>query len=230
MNYKKQISKFSLIILTISPLIFLLLVIWGFPFGNLIPKIVINKYINSKYPQQRLTIEQIHYNFKDMEYRSDVIDNNKKIYTTILYYWKRNRMVDTKSGQQREIYLKNIIRNKVTELMPSIVVYDSSLWPEIKVSGVFYNKFEINDKIYITLKNKEEGYVISKEKYIDLVKGLINYLIQNNYNIEKIQVDYLDKNYIKKNSYALLLNKRQVNLPKEEMVKLISSPSGDIWK
>lgn len=78
--------------------------------------------------------------------------------------------------------------------------------------------------------DKEEGFVLTKEQYIDFVRKLINYLKQNKYNIEKIQIDYIDRNYIKKNSYMLQLNRTQVNLPKEEMGKLIIAPSGDMWK
>ncbi|MHB9095656.1 MAG: YfjL-like protein, partial [Eubacteriales bacterium] len=220
MKYKKEILRVILVIVLLSLITPPLVAIYGLPFGNLIAKTVINKYIVFHYPQQKLSIGKISFNLKDSAYDTNILDKNAKVFTEIKYFWKDNSLVDTKFNQELDESLDKMIKKKVQELMPTLIV-DSESWATLKVNGNFHNSPERDDVIYITFQNKEEGFVLSKEQYIDFVRKLINYLKQNKYNIEKIQIDYIDRNYIKKNSYMLQLNKTQVNLPKEEMSKLI---------
>ena len=230
MNYKKDIIKVVLIIIVLLLIMFPMLNIYGIPFGNLIAKNAIKKYIDFRYPQQKLSIEKVSFNLKDSTYDSKILDKNAKVFGVIKYYWKDNSFVDFKLNQELDNALDQMFNKKVQELMPSIIVVESTLWSKIKLNRNSSNGITRNDIIYIIFKNKDEGLAFNREQYIDFVKKLMNYLSQNQYNIEKIQIDYLDRNYIKKNSYMLLLNKSQINLPKEVMIKLITLPSGDMWK
>ena len=209
---------------------------YGIPFGNHIAKKVIERYINFQYPKYELSIGYISYyfnieNYRGTSYRTNILDKDNDVFTKVNYYWKSNVLSDSRFNQVLDERLDKNIQSIVQEFSPSIIVINSSLSTKVKVNQKFDNdSLKRFDQIYITMQNKEESYILGKEQYIDLVEKILIYIKQNKYQISRIQIHYLDKNYIKNNSYILQLNEEQINLSKEKMIEYITMPSGLIWK
>lgn len=196
----------------------------GLPFGEIIARNVVNNYLDNQYPNRGFTVSKVYpFNPKNGGYR--VLVKSDKSDFGIKYYWITNTVADGNYNVLLSEKFKKDIKGLVQQYSQSIIVAGSILHSQTKV-----NNLERLDKIDITLKNKTEDFVLTKDQYLILVERILKYLQDNDYNVTQFQLSYLDKNYSKEKSYVLLLDSKQINLPLKEIAKLISKPSGTIWK
>lgn len=229
MKYRLKILDIFLLVLIALIALFFTFEIFGIPFGKIIAEKKIREYIYLKYPDYELSIDNIQYNSKDTEYFADIVSNNKS-FTKIQYCWTSNDLYDEKYVKLLDKGFDKEIENIINKDNPCIVIVDSSIRATIDTNyRSIPDYINRKDIIHITLRNKLENYNFSKESFVNLVIVIINSL-QEKYLINEIEVAYLDKDYCKKNSYILCLNKKQLDLTKEEMIRLIKNPSGDIWQ
>ncbi|KJS22951.1 MAG: hypothetical protein VR72_03420 [Clostridiaceae bacterium BRH_c20a] len=230
MKTSKRFLKPLITVLFFLFIIILLLEFFGLPFGSLFVRNVVNSYITNQYPKQELSIDKIYYNWVNSQYHTKILNKNGSVYTNIEYYWKVNALSDGRYNQIKDNLFDEEIKRIIKEHSPALLIKESTLLSRLKINIFRMNNLKKMDIIYITLQNKDETYVQTKKGFIELVDNILNYLQNNEYNTDKIQINYVDKNYIKDRSFFLKLYKAQMNLPIERIIKYVNSPSGTIYK
>lgn len=220
-----------IIIITISLFSLLLTFgMFGIPFGKQIAKINIKSYLSSRYANREFIIGDIHYNCKSTSYNTIIYDENNDSFTGMCYYWESNSIVDGRFVQLLHKSLEKDITNIVNRSAPNIYIADCLIHSKTSTNQDFRTDYlKRKDTINITLRNKTETCTLNKESYIGLVAEILDYL-KENYQVDRVEIHYLDKNFVRKNSYILNLKGYQIYLPKEEMAKHIKMPEGSAWK
>lgn len=210
----KRVIKITLSLIVSMTILYIYCSLFGIPFYKNYTSKVLNNYIEQKYKNEKLKVNNIEFNFKNNCFQAEVISlKDNSVYYFSHYY--NNTIYDP-------IYSK-LINNILTDEIKSFVNKENE---KIKIPTGVFSVIKVNqdytqeklkgaDIISISLTSNENYNSQLLNDYTTIVYKAIIFM-KSNYNLTKVDafIDFSNK------IVSMLIDKDEIDYNIEELIKL----------
>ena len=155
-------------------------------------------------------------------YNLTAYDEKNTKFTIISYDWRKGIIHDSKCSKDTKKHIDVIMNSYLIDNSIDLQIMSIVYNPRIKIYDLNKkSKFQRTDMLNLVLKNPEEN-IVSKSQFVDITIDITKYISVHDYQLDSINIHLIQSKDNIENIYRLLLdNKKQINLPKAEIERLI---------